>query len=148
MLLDRANVLREAADLDLLVFFARHPRTLLASESLAPLLGHELKDIARSLDALLECGLLRRTQTPAHAARLYVFDADAAPDWVLPLLLMAATRSGRVVLRQVLANRPRERSAAGLSPDSEDGTRAAPRSVILRMPSDTHNDPGSDAKAG
>ena len=146
-LLERANVLREAADFDLLVFFARHPRTLLASESLAALLGYELKDIARSLEALLECGLLTRTQTSAHAARLYVFAADPPPEWVPPLLKMAATRTGRLALRQLLANRPRERPASGLSSNT-DGTRAPQRSVLLRMPPDSHSEQSSDAKAG
>jgi hypothetical protein len=147
-LLDRASVLRDAAEFDLLVFFARHPRTLLASEALAALLGYELKDIARSLEALLECGLLKRTQTSAHAARLYVFAADAPPGWVPPLLKMAATRAGRLALRQLLANRSRERPASGLSPNNEDGTRRGERSVLLRMPSDTHGEQSSDAKAG
>jgi hypothetical protein len=146
-LLDRASVLREPADVDLLVFFARHPRTLLASESLAALLGYELKDIARSLEALLEGGLLTRTQTSAHAARLYVFAADAPHDWVPPLLKMAATRAGRLALRQHFASRPRERRASG--PNTEDRTRAAQRSVVLRMPSDSHGEQSSsDAKTG
>ncbi|HEY0874888.1 MAG TPA: hypothetical protein VGD94_15550 [Vicinamibacterales bacterium] len=147
-LLDYASVLREPADFDLLVFFARHPRTLLASESLAALLGYELKDIARSLEALLECGLLKRTQTSAHAARLYVFAAEAQPEWLPPLLKMAATRTGRLALRQLLANRPRNRPASGLSSNTEDGTRAGQRSVVLRMPYDTNGEPRSDTKVG
>jgi hypothetical protein len=147
-LLDRASVLREAADFDLLVFFARHPRTLLASESLAALLGYELNDIARSLEALLQCGLLKRRQTSAHAARLYVFAADAPHEWLPPLLKMAATRAGRLALRQLLANRPREKPVSRPSPNTEDGTRAEQRSVVLRMPSDTHGEQNSDAKAG
>ena len=146
-LLEGAHILREPADFDLLVFFARHPRTLLASESLGALLGYELKEIARSLEALLESGLLKRTQTSAHAARLYVFAADAPHEWLPPLLKMAATRTGRVALRQVLANRPRERPASGLSSNTEDATRAGQRSVVLRMPSDTHGEQSSGAKA-
>ena len=122
-LLERARILREPADFDLLVFFARHPRTLLASESLAALLGYELKDIARSLEALLECGLLKRTQTSAHAARLYVFAADAPHEWLPPLLKMAATRAGRLALRQILANRPREKPVSRPSPNTKDGTK-------------------------
>ena len=113
-LLEGAHILREPADFDLLVFFARHPRTLLASESLGALLGYELKDIARSLEALLESGLLKRTQTSAHAARLYVFAPDAPHEWLPPLLKMAATRTGRVALRKLLADRPRR--AAGFWP--------------------------------
>ena len=145
-LLHRASVLREPADFDLLVFFARHPRTLLPSESLGALLGYELKDIARSLEALLECGLLKRTQTSAHAARLYVFAAEAPPDWLPPLLKMAATRTGRLALRQLLANRPREKPVSRPSPNTEDGARAGRRSVV-RMPPDTYEQ-NSDAKAG
>ena len=139
-LLESAHILREPADFDLLVFFARHPRTLLASESLGALLGYELKDIARSLEALLESGLLKRTQTSAHAARLYVFATDAPHEWLPPLLKMAATRTGRVALRQVLADRRR-------SSNTEDAARAGQRSVVLRMPSDTHGEQRSDAKA-
>lgn len=37
-LLDRIGVLGHPSDLDLLIFFARHPRSLLASEHLATLL--------------------------------------------------------------------------------------------------------------
>jgi len=147
-LLDRASVLREAADFDLLVFFARHPRTLLPSASLAALLGYELKDIARSLEALLECGLLKRTQTSAHAARLYVFAAEAPHEWVPPLLKMATTRAGRLALRQLLANRPREKPGSRPSPNTEDGGRSGQRSVVLRMPSDTDGEQSSDAKTG
>jgi DNA-binding MarR family transcriptional regulator len=146
-LLESAHILREPADFDLLVFFARHPRTLLASESLGALLGYELKDIARSLETLLESGLLKRTQTSAHAARLYVFATDAPREWLPPLLKMAATRTGRVALRQVLADRPRERPASGRSSNTEDAARAGQRSVVLRMPSDTHGEQRSDAKA-
>ena len=147
-LLDRANVLREAADFDLLVFFARHPRTLLASESLATLLGYELSDIARSLEVLLAGGLLKRRQTSAHAARLYVFASDEPPEWVPALLKMAATRAGRLALRQLLADRSPERSRSALPLTAENGTRAGQRSVVLRMPSDTQSEPRSDAKTG
>lgn len=147
-LLDRANVLREPSDFDLLVFFARHPRTLLTSESLARLLGYEPKDIARSLDSLIECGLLTRTQTSAHAARLYVFVDDAAHDWIPPLLRMAGTRTGRLALRQVLATRTRDGREGHAVSNSHDAGTSAPRSVVLRMTPDLRDAHGSDAKAG
>ena len=147
-LLDRASVLREPADFDLLVFFARHPRTLLASEALAALLGYERKDIARSLEALLESGLLKRTQTSAHAARLYVFAADAPHEWVPPLLKMAATRAGRLALRQLLAKRPRTKPASRPSQTTEDGGRPGQRSVVPRMASDADGEQTWDAKTG
>lgn len=112
-LLGRIRVLKHACDLDLLVFFARHPRSLLASESLASFLGYDLKDIADSLEVLLGAGLLTRTQTPTHAARLYVFAADGTNGgtdggWLPSLLEMASTREGRLALRDTLARRSRE----------------------------------------
>jgi hypothetical protein len=46
------EVMRHPCDLDLLIFFARHQRTLMGSEQLAILLGYEFKQIAVSLDIL------------------------------------------------------------------------------------------------
>lgn len=147
-LLDRANVLRESSDFDLLVFFARHPTTLLTSESLARLLGYEPKDIVRSLESLMECGLLKRTQTSAHAARLYILVDDEPHDWIPPLLRMAGTRAGRLALRQVLANRAQEGRKGHAVSNSDDAGKAAPRSVVPRMTPDAPDAHGSDTKAG
>jgi len=69
-LLDRIGVLNNPCDLDLLIFFAGHPRSLLASESLASFLGYELKEIADSLDTLLASGLLTRAQDVVDDGRL------------------------------------------------------------------------------
>ena len=94
---------RHACDLDLLIFFARHPRTLLSSESLASFLGYDLKDIAESLDVLMAAGLLTRAQSPSHAARLYQFAAtDTHGDWLPTLLKLLSTRSGRLAVREGL----------------------------------------------
>ena len=119
-LLDRIGVLQHDCDLDLLVFFARHPRSLLASETLASFLGYELKEIADSLEVLLAASLLTRTQTKAHAARLYVLATDVRTggtnhDWLPSLMAVAATREGRLVLKQALARRRRETSGALLT---------------------------------
>ena len=65
-------------DLDLAVFFARHPRSLLSSDSLSAFLGYQIKDIADSLDVLLAAGILRRRQTSAHAARLYELTMESS----------------------------------------------------------------------
>jgi hypothetical protein len=78
-LLQRAGIFRHPCDLDLFLFFVAHPRTLLSSESLATFLGYELKQIANSLEILLGAELIKRTQTTAHAARLYLLVADG-PD--------------------------------------------------------------------
>ena len=105
-LLDRAESLRCACDLDLLLFFARHPHAFLGSESLARLLGHDLNETAQSLETLLNAGLITRKQTLAHAARLYVFIAGPAHrDWLPSLLERASTRGGRLSLMQALARR-------------------------------------------
>ena len=115
-LLDRIGVIRRACDLDLLIFFVRHPRSLLASESLASFLGYDLKEIAASLDVLLDAGLLTRTQTSAHAARLYVLAVDKTgrgtkQGWLPALRELASTRDGRLALKEALMPpRPEEQS--------------------------------------
>jgi hypothetical protein len=103
-LLDRIGLLRHPCDLDLLLFFARHPRTLITSEQLAVWLGYELKQIADSLEILLDGGLLTRTQNPTHAARMYVFSVGGAPGgWLPSLLKLASTRQGRLAAIQALS---------------------------------------------
>jgi hypothetical protein len=133
-LLDRVVILRHASDLDLVLFFARHPHTLLASESLASFLGYELKQIADSLEVLLAAGLIKRTQTPAHAARLYeLLPDDVHHDWFQPLLEMSSTRHGRAMLRKALALRSLEepgRLDAAVQPETKDTTSAL--SILIR----------------
>jgi hypothetical protein len=105
-LLEQSGVLRRACDIDLLAFFATHPRAMLASETLAAFLGYELADVAGSLDTLLSAGLVARRQTPAHAARLYIFTpADEPEGWLPRLVRLATTREGRLALRAALAER-------------------------------------------
>jgi len=69
-LLERIGAIREACDLDLLLFFHRHPRALLTGEELAASLGYDRERIAKSIEGLIEAGLLTRSQNPARAARL------------------------------------------------------------------------------
>ena len=45
---------------------------LLTSEQIALFVGYESSQVARSLEAFIEAGLLERTQNPMHAARLYL----------------------------------------------------------------------------
>ena len=125
------GLLRHPCDLDLLLFFVRHPRSLLTSESLAAFLGYEIRQIAESLEVLLSAGLVKRTQTPAHAARLYVLAADTHGDgWLPSLLALASTRPGRLALREALApRRPREKERTEGTPAEE----AGPRPVFLPM---------------
>ena len=136
-LLDRVAIFRHPCDLDLLLFFARHPHTLLASESLACFLGYELKQIARSLDLLLAAELIKRTQTSAHAARLYLLVPDGVNHkWFQPLFEMASTRQGRAALRQALSFRMLEEKK---EPETAE-TKMQPRkrSTLIRRDQRAH----------
>ena len=104
-LLDQIDVLRHPCDLDLLLFFARHPRALLTSEQLAIWLGYESQRIADSLEILLAAGFLTRTLNPTHAARMYVFDINGTGEWLPPLLELTSTREGLLSMKEALAAR-------------------------------------------
>jgi len=128
-LLDGIGVLRHPCDLDLLVFFVRHPRTLMASEQLAAFLGYDLKQITDSLDILLETGFLTRTPDSTHAARMHVFAIGVTNGGGLPELVeLASTREGRLILRREMKRRAPETngpvaSTDGRVPTTERGPR-------------------------
>jgi hypothetical protein len=134
-LIGRVGVLRHPCDLDLLLFFARHRRALLTSDQLAALLGYGAKDIAASLELLLDAGLLSRTPNRKHAARLYVFAAGSDPEreWLPPLLTLGSTREGRLemmrALRRRLSTESGDASGGGREPVSG---RARPSLVQRR----------------
>ena len=110
-LLNSIGFLRHRCDLDLLLFFVRHPRSLLTSDQIAAYLGYDLKRTGDSLDNLLTAKLLTRSQSPAHAARLYVFAVNGTPGGWLPSLVEAvATREGRLALRQAMTDMTKERT--------------------------------------
>lgn len=135
-LLDRIGVLRHPCDLDLLVFFVRHPRTLIASEQLAAFLGYELKQISDSLDVLLEAGLLTRTPNPTHAARMYVFAIGGTNGGGLPELLeLASTREGRLILRREMTRRAPEEThgPAARADDRAPKAERGPRPILVRQ---------------
>lgn len=103
-LLAATPVIVGPCELDLLVFLYRHPRTLLTNEQLAAFVGYDMKQIAKSIDAFIEAGLLVRTQNSLHAARLLVLE-DEESGGLETLLRMASTREGRRDILQVLAPR-------------------------------------------
>lgn len=114
-LLARTPVIRSACDLDLMVFLHRHPRALLTSEQLAGFVGYSLKEIAQSLDAFIEAGLLARTaQQSMHAARFFVLLLEGPQaGGVKQLLELGATRQGRQCILQVLnSHGPRQSPGA------------------------------------
>ena len=108
-LLARAPVVRCACDLDLLLFLYRHPRALLTSDQLAAFIGYDIKQVAASLEAFIDSGLLERTQNPMHAARMYVLVLDGPQGGDLTdILKLASTRQGRHdILRALPPARPR-----------------------------------------
>ncbi len=109
-LLDQIGVLRDPCDLDLLVFFVRHPRVLLTSDQIAAFLGYEVKRLGESLDVLVTAELLTRMQTPTSAARMHVFAVNGPhDDWLPSLVEVASTREGRLALRAALIEQKNER---------------------------------------
>lgn len=106
-MLERIRGIRRACDLDLLLFFFRHPRALLTSEQIVAYLGHDREQVVKSLEGLIEAGLLTRSQNPSHAARLYVLELEALPGGLLSSFLkLAATREGRLEAMRLLQAGP------------------------------------------
>ena len=118
-LLARTPVIKNACDLDVMVFLHRHPRTLLTSEQLAGFVGYNLKDIARALDGFIEAGLLARTmQQSMHAARLFVLLIDSPRgEAVRALLELASTRVGRQGVLEALNPRELQPRQPGAGPE-------------------------------
>jgi hypothetical protein len=105
-LLDRLLCLKSACDLDLLLFFHRHPRAVLTSERLALYVGHELSEVAKSLETLIAAQLLTRVPRPTRGARMYLLTSGGPlGGWLDALLRLALTRGGRLMVLAVLAER-------------------------------------------
>ena len=129
-LVDRVATLRDPCDLDLLVFFSKHRRTLLASEHLSTLLGYDIKQMAASLEVLLDANLVRRSQSTTRPARMYVFSGGGIDGGSLPkLVALASTRVGRLTLVEVLKSRSRDRPVGQAG-----GVRPPPNAVSGRPP--------------
>lgn len=97
--------LRDACDLDLLLFFSRHPRVVLSCEQLAAYVGYDLAQVARTLDHLLGAGLLKRALDCGAPGRTYVIEIDHVEEWREPLRRVCATPDGRHALRALLRHR-------------------------------------------
>lgn len=99
--------IRHPCDVDLLLFFYRHPRALLTADSLVSYLGHDHDRVAKSLDGLIAAGLLTRSQNPSRSARLYQVNLDGHPDGQLASFLkIASARQGRSEVMRLLAPGP------------------------------------------
>lgn len=102
-MLDRIRVIRHPCDLDLLLYFHRHPCALLTAEQLVAYLGYDREQVAKSLEGLIQAGLVTRSQNPSHTARLYVLELEALPGGLLSCLIRAAaTRPGRLEAMRLL----------------------------------------------
>jgi hypothetical protein len=97
--------LQDACDLDLLLFFSRHPRVVLSSEHLATYVGYDLSQVASALEQLLGAGLLKRTLNQGAPGRMYVLEVDHVEAWLEPLRRMCATPDGRNALKRLLKQR-------------------------------------------
>ena len=112
MRLVEAAGLRDACDLDLLLFFSRHPRVVLSSDQLATYVGYEVQQVARALDLLLGGGLLKRTLHRNAPGRMYVLEVDHAEEWLESLRRLCATPDGRNSLKALLKQRQSQNGGA------------------------------------
>jgi hypothetical protein len=103
-----ATGLRDPCDLDLLLFFSRHPRVVLSSDQLAANVGYDLPQVARALELLLGAGLLKRTLNQRASGRMYVLEVEDGEAWLEPLRRACATPDGRNALKALLKQRQAE----------------------------------------
>lgn len=101
-LLERSTVLHHPCDVDLLLFFHRHPQSLLTSDQLATFVGYGVSQIAQSLDAFIAAGIIERSQNPTHHARMYRLVRGTPEGWVTSIVKVASTRQGRHDVMQAL----------------------------------------------
>src|SRR5207253_10643812 len=129
-LLDRIGCLSRPCDLDLLLFFYRHPRAFLISERLAQYVGYDLPQVAQSPDTLITAGLLRRSPNATHPAPLYVL-ARGSPlaGGVSSLLRVADKRAGRLAVIQAPNPRPPLRPSGGVASEPVADAPPAPHPV-------------------
>jgi hypothetical protein len=128
-LLDRIGCLRHPCDLDLLLFFYRHPRAFLISERLAEYVGYDLPQVAESLQDLISAGLLRRSPNATHPAQLYVLTRSSTLGKRLSSLLrFAAAREGRLAAIHALKQRQSSGSSGGGEPEPVSSARPVPQS--------------------
>ncbi|HTI06468.1 MAG TPA: hypothetical protein VL549_14255 [Gemmatimonadales bacterium] len=103
-LLERIDSVQDQTDVDLLLFFFRHPNALLTVEFLAAAVGHDQGRVEESLKGLIEAGLIERVKGRTVAAHSFLF-RPAAQESVGALLQIASSRPGRLALLDVLQQR-------------------------------------------
>ena len=130
-LLDRIGCLEHPCDLDLLLFFYRHPQAFLKSERLAEYVGYDLPQVERSLETLMTAGLLRQSPDSTRPARLYVLTRSRSTlgGWLSSLLRIAATREGRLAAIHALKQRLSPELSGGGDPEPVGDVRSVPRTL-------------------
>jgi hypothetical protein len=118
--------LRDACDLDLLLFFTRHPSVVLSSEQLAAYVGYDLPQVARSLDLLVGANLLRRSLNQGTSGRMYALEIHRSGEWLEPLRQTCATADGRRALRAMLRQRRSQAELAKGDPSNHRSAGARP----------------------
>jgi hypothetical protein len=130
-LLDRIGCLEHPCDLDLLLFFYRHPQAFLNSERLAVYVGYDLPLVERSLETLMTGGLLRQSPDSTRPARLYVLTRSSGPlgGSLSSLLRIAATPEGRLAVFRALKQRRPPRLSGSDEPEPVANGRPVPRTL-------------------
>jgi hypothetical protein len=103
--------LQHSSDLDVLLFFRRFPRVLLTNERLAQYVGYDVRQVAKSVEVLIDAEILSRSQNPNHEARFYVLTSGQSDEWVRQVVSTASTREGRTRLIRILKDLQLRRKA-------------------------------------
>lgn len=122
-------MLRNGCDLDMLLFFRRHPHVLLTGDYLTRYLGYDLHQVGNSLDRLIAGGFIRKTQHATHPARMYLLSDGSGDDngSLDALLELASTPDGRRAVIEAL------RGAAPAGPGAASGKAAADAPPPVRL---------------
>jgi hypothetical protein len=118
------EILERPCDLDVLLFFHRHPRALLTPQYLVGRVGYDIHEIHASLKVLSAAGLLEwskdRMALGVGGIRLYRLTVGTWDDLLPPFLWLASSPEGRHALRRALA-RKNDIGGAGLDDRADPG---------------------------
>jgi hypothetical protein len=108
------NLLGCPCDLDVLIFFLRHPSVLLTVDDLASRVGYDVHDVGASIEVLIAKGLLEyskeRAESRQSEAVLYRFMLRRWDAIRGPLLWLASSADGRRSLRRALTHNEQRQS--------------------------------------
>ena len=111
------DALARPCDLDLLLFFGRHPRAILTLDDLVSRVGYDIDQMAVALDVLQGAGLLtwskRGPEDAAGQPRLYLLTPGTWGGLLPAFLWVAVTPEGRWALRRALETMPARGNARG-----------------------------------